>query len=78
MMMVTGILVFASAFAASASVFWQTLVPAMPRIVSLLRDGVDPVIEGLPALKVREPRVRSRVRAQFVLEPSRQAVRAAA
>lgn len=78
MMMVTSILIFASAFAASVSVFWQTLVPAMPRIVSLLLDGADPTFEVRPALKVREPRVRTRGRVQLVPAPSHQAIRAAA
>jgi hypothetical protein len=78
MMMVTGILVFAGAFAASASVFWLTLVPALPRIVALLRDGVDPVIASRPVLTVSEPRIRVRVRMVPTPTAPRFAVRAVA
>lgn len=80
MMMVTGFLVFASAFAASAAVFWQTLAPAMPRIVSLLRDGVEPVTGARPMLTVSEARARARARARLVPVTAvhRQALRAAA
>ena len=78
MMMVTGILVFASAFAASASVFWLTLVPALPRIVALLRDGVDPVVAGRRVLAVSEPRARVRARVLPTPAAPRFAVRAAA
>ena len=78
MMMVTGILVFASAFAASASVFWLTLVPALPRIVALLRDGVDPAVAARPVLTVSEPRARARARMLPTPATPRFAVRAAA
>ena len=78
MMMVTGILVFASAFAASASVFWLTLVPALPRIVALLRDGVDPAVAGRSVLTVSEPRARARTRMLPTPAAPRFAVRAAA
>lgn len=78
MMMVTGFLVFASAFAASAAVFWQTLAPAMPRIVSLLRDGVEPVTGARPMLSVNEARVRARARLAPVTAVPRQTLRAAA
>lgn len=75
-MAVVGFLVFASAFAASVAVFWVTLVPALPRIVAILRDGVDPV----PALHaygaVREPRLRTRMATAPL--PSRRPHRAAA
>lgn len=78
MMMVTGFVVFASAFAASGSVFWLTLAPAMPRIVSLLRDGVDPVIDARPKVMVSEPRGRARVQMLPVTALPRQTLRAAA
>lgn len=78
MMMVTGFLVFASAFAASAAVFWLTLAPAMPRIVALLRDGVEPVTGARPMLSVSEARVRARVRLVPVTAVPRQTLRAAA
>lgn len=65
MMTMLGLLVFGSAFAASAAVFWYTLVPAMPRIVAILRDGVDPhapVGARRPAIAViSEPRLRARI-----------------
>ena len=61
-MAVVGFLVFASAFAASVAVFWLTLAPALPRIVALLRDGVDPMAARAPAWIVSEPRLRARVR----------------
>lgn len=78
MMMVTGFLVFASAFAASGAVFWLTLAPAMPRIVSLLRHGIDPVMDARPRVTVSEPRGRVRVRMLPVTALPRQAQRAAA
>lgn len=61
-MAVVGFLVFASALAASISVFWLTLAPAMPRIVALLRDGVDPTVSAVPAVIVSEARLRARTR----------------
>jgi hypothetical protein len=61
-MAVVGFLVFASALAASMAVFWLTLAPALPRIVALLRDGVDPVAPQGTARLVSEPRLRARVR----------------
>lgn len=61
-MAVVGFLVFASAFAASLAVFWLTLVPALPRIMSLLRDGVDPATTRAAAWIVTEPRLRARMR----------------
>lgn len=57
-----GFLVFASAFATSIAVFWFTLVPALPRIAALLRDGAAP-IPTAPAVIVSEARLRARVRA---------------
>ena len=78
MMMVTDFLVFASAFAASGAVFWLTLAPAFPRIISLLRYGVDPVREARPVLAISEPRVRVRVRMVPVTAIPRQALRAVA
>lgn len=61
-MAVVGFLVFASAFAASVAVFWLTLAPAMPRIVALLRDGVNPGTSAVPAMIVSEARLRARTR----------------
>ena len=78
MFMVTSFVVFASAFAASAAVFWLTLAPAMPRIVALLRHGVDPVFDARPAVTVSEPRGRARVRTLAVTAVPRQALRVAA
>ena len=63
-MTVVAFLIFASAFAASVSIFWSTLAPAVPRIVALLRDGVDPVTS--PWI-VSEPRLRARVRTVTVV-----------
>ena len=70
--MIAGIvfLVFASAFAASVGVLWSSLAPAMPRIVALLRDSVDPKAQQ-PAYIVSEPRLRARVGAmQPMVRPS--------
>jgi len=78
MMMVTEFLIFASAFAASSYVFWQTLMPAMPRIVALLTVGVDPVRAERPMLSVSEPRGRARLRTAPTTAAPRQALRAAA
>lgn len=61
-MAVVGFLVFASALAASISVFWLTLVPALPRIVALLRNSVDPVTSAVPSVVVSEGRLRARAR----------------
>ena len=61
-MAVVGFLVFASALAASIAVFWFTLVPALPRILAILRDRVDPVASAKIAV-VSEARLRTRVRA---------------
>ena len=77
MMTVMGLLVFAAAFAASAWVFAFTLVPALPRIVALLRGEADPALFRQPALILSENRVRARIRATPVL-PARMPLRAAA
>lgn len=77
MMMVMGFLVFAAAFAMSAWVFAFTLAPAMPRIVALLREGVDPALVRQPALVLSENRVRSRSRPAQA-QPVRPTLRAAA
>lgn len=70
-MAVVGFLVFASALAASIVVFWLTLAPALPRIVALLRDGVDPVANGATFATLSAPRVRARVRAvTSIAQPS--------
>lgn len=54
--------VFACAVAVSGYVFWATLIPALPRIVSLLRDGTDPVAATPVYAIVSEPRLRARLR----------------
>jgi hypothetical protein len=77
MMTVMGLLVFAAAFAASAWVFAFTLLPALPRIVALLRGESDPALFRQPALILNENRVRVRIRATPVL-PARMPLRAAA
>jgi hypothetical protein len=66
-MAVVSFLVFASAFAASIAVFLLTLVPALPRIVSILRDGASPVPAKPPVWTVSEARLRARVRAATVM-----------
>ncbi len=77
MMTVMGFLVFAAAFAASASVFAFTLVPALPRITALLRGEADPALVRQPALILSENRLRSRIRSTPAL-PARMPLRAAA
>jgi hypothetical protein len=62
MMTVLGILVFAGAFAAAASVFAFTLVPALPRIAALLRGEADPAYVTAPMLILSDRRLRARVR----------------
>lgn len=69
MMMAIDFLIFASALAASVMVFWLTLVPALPRIVAILRDGVDPALAERHVLVVSELRVRARMRALPVSVP---------
>lgn len=56
-----GFLAFAAALAASLGVFWFTLVPALPRIVALLRDGVDPRFVPARVVLVSEQRLRAQV-----------------
>lgn len=77
MMTVMGFLVFAAAFAASASVLAFTLVPALPRIAALLRGQADPALVRQPALILSENRLRSRIRSTSAL-PVRMPLRAAA
>jgi hypothetical protein len=77
MMTIIGFLVFAAAFAASASVFAFTLVPALPRIAALLRGEADPALVSQPALILSENRVRSRIRSVSALA-ARMPLRAAA
>lgn len=60
MMAIVEFLVFAAALAASLAVFGLTLVPEVPRIVALLRYGVDPVREPRVTI-LSEPRLRARV-----------------
>jgi hypothetical protein len=59
---VLGILVFAGAFAATASVFAFTLVPALPRIIALLRGEADPAHVAAPMLILSDRRLRARIR----------------
>lgn len=61
MMAVIGFAVFAAALTASLAVFAVTLAPALPRIVSLLRDGVDPAFVPARVTFISEPRLRMRV-----------------
>ncbi len=76
-MAVAAFLVFASAFAASVAVFWLTLAPAMPRIVALLRDGVDPATRQMSfSFSFHAPRARLQPRAVPVV--ARPKLRAAA
>ena len=77
MVMVLGFAVFAAAFGASAWVLAFTLAPAMPRIISLLRDGVDPTMINRPALILTENRVQARIRSR-VVPPVRMPLRVAA
>lgn len=80
MMTVLGILVFAGAFAAAASVFAFTLVPALPRIVALLRGDSDPAHVTAPMLILSDRRLRARVRPvpAMAIAARPQALRAAA
>ena len=75
-MAIVAFLVFASALAASIAVFWLTLAPALPRIVAMLSERVDPVADSLTFATFSEPRVR--VRTRMVTSVSRPAWRAAA
>lgn len=77
MVALIGYLVFASALVASLAVMGSTLVPALPRIAMLLRDGVDPVAVPARVTIVSEPRLRVRV-AAMVHSPARSEYRAAA
>ncbi len=61
-MALVGFLVFASALGASLAVLWLTLVPAMPRIMAILRDGPDAATPAIPVLIVSEARLRARTR----------------
>lgn len=61
MMAVVGFMVFAAALLASLAVFALTLIPALPRIVSLLRDGVDPSFVPARISFLNEARLRARV-----------------
>lgn len=61
MMVVMSVIVFAAALAASLAVFGFTLLPALPRIVALLRDGVDPALIPVRVTIVSEPRLRARL-----------------
>lgn len=80
MMAVLGILVFAAAFAAAASVFAFTLVPALPRIVALLRGETDPALVTAPMLILSDRRLRARLRpvSAMAIAARPQAFRAAA
>jgi hypothetical protein len=48
--------------AAAASVFAFTLVPALPRIIALLRGEADPAYVTAPMLILSDRRLRARVR----------------
>ena len=77
MMMVMDFVVFAAAFAASLWVFGVTLMPAMPRIVALLRGQADPALVRQPALILSENRLRARIRSAHAL-PARMPLHVAA
>jgi hypothetical protein len=68
-MAILGMLVFAAAFAAAASVFAFTLVPALPRIVALLSGEGDPALVDRPVLILNDRRSRARVRATPLARP---------
>ena len=68
-MAILGMLVFAAAFAAAASVFAFTLVPALPRIVALLSGEGDPVLVDRPVLILNDRRSRAWVRATPYARP---------
>ncbi len=66
MMTITGFLIFAAGFGAAAWVLGATLLPALPRIIAILRGEDDPAITPQPVLVLSERRVRARVRAMPV------------
>lgn len=70
-------LIFLCALVVSVAVLGSTLVPALPRIVGLLRDGVDPLAVAARVAIVSEPRLRVRV-AAMVQPTARSEYRAAA
>lgn len=80
MMTVLGILVFAGALAAAVSVFAFTLVPALPRVIALLRGEADPAYAPAPMLILSDRRLRARLRSvpAGAIAGRRQALRAAA
>lgn len=57
-----GTLVFTAAFLAVLGVFAFTLVPALPRIVAILRGRTDPALISGQMLVVSDRRLRVRVR----------------
>jgi hypothetical protein len=69
MMAILGMLVFASAFAASVAVFAFTLVPALPRIVALLSGEGDPALVDRPLLILNDRRLRTRFRSPPLARP---------
>ena len=82
-MAVVGFMVFAGALTASLAVFWLTLVPALPRIVAILRDGPTPMQFAWPVtephlgqIRRSEPRLRARM--QTATLAARPKLRAAA
>ena len=62
MMAILDMVIFAGAFAAAASVFAFTLVPALPRIITLLRGEADPTQTSAPMLTLSDRRLPARVR----------------
>ncbi|CAN5360390.1 hypothetical protein BH10PSE15_BH10PSE15_16040 [soil metagenome] len=69
MVAVVDSMVFAAAFAASVWVFAATLVPALPRIIALLRGEAD--IAAMPErfAVVSDRRLRTRVSSVQVSHP---------
>lgn len=73
------IALFSASLAAIISVFAATLLPALPRIVTLLMTGSDPAfgpVHALPA-RTRARAVRA-IRTRTVAQPARSPLRAAA
>ncbi|AOH85113.1 hypothetical protein AWL63_15260 [Sphingomonas panacis] len=69
MVAVLDCMVFAAAFTAAVWVFAFTLVPALPRIVALLRGEVE-VVASDQVFVVSDRRVRARVQSAQRLRPA--------
>lgn len=69
MVAVLDCMVFAAAFTAAIWVFAFTLVPALPRIVALLRGEIEIVAASDPFYVVSDRRVRVRVQSAQRTQP---------